>query len=187
MVSKMLNVSVILLFSNLYEVVKVTPGKHMIYTSFDSYYGSDMIYTMFNEMNVPVIYIGNEHSDVEKIKALNTWNNSHKYRVLIVTSILPSAPKNVDHIHIMDSNLKDVFDKIYDTCKYENCDSKSKTLNTTLHLHMSERPSLNLEKTIDELTFPEFYNYLTSKKSFWDLVLENSKKVILNHEGRLEV
>jgi hypothetical protein len=147
-----------------------------------------MIYTMFNEMNVPVIYIGNEHTGAEKMKALNTWNNSHKYKVLIINSILPSTPKDVEHIHIIDSNLKDVFDKIYDTCKYENCSSKKDSKNTvSIHLHMSERPSLDLEETIDELTFPEFYNYLNSKKNFWDLVLENSKKITMNQEGRLEV
>jgi hypothetical protein len=141
---------------------------------------------MFNEMNIPVIYIGNEHNEAEKMKALNVWNNSNKYRVLIVNSILPSSPKNVEHIHILDSNLKDVFDNIYDTCKYENCNSKS-SASVSIHLHMSERPSLDLEKTIDELTFPEFYNYLNSRKNFWDLVLENSKKIVMNHEGRLEV
>jgi hypothetical protein len=176
-------------FSNLYDVVKSKQGKHLIHTSFDSYYGSDMIYTMFNEMNVPVIYIGNEHTESEKMKALNTWNNSRAYKVLIVNSILQSPPKNVDHIHIMDSNFKDVFEKVYDTCKYENCDSKNgdSKNSVSIHLHMSERPSLDLEKTIDELTFPEFYDYLNSKKNFWDLVLENNKKIVMNHEGRLEV
>ena len=179
-------------FSNLYEVIKSNSDRHIIYTSFDSYYGSDMIYTMLVEMNIPTIYIGNEHTTAEKMKALNVWNNSHKHRVLIVGSILPEAPKNVNHIHILDSNLKDVFDKVYDTCKYENCGTKtlgssSSISSVSIHLHMSERPSLDLEKTIDELTFPEFYEYLNIKKNFWELVLENSKKINMNHEGRLIV
>jgi len=170
-------------FSNLYEVIKTNHGRHIIYTSFDAYYGSDMLYHIFTEMNIPTIYIGVEHSETDKIKALNVWNNTKKYKVLITNGMLPNQPKDVNHIHILDSHFVDVFDKIYENCKYENCSS----MNITLHLHMSERPSLHLDKTIDELTFPEFYNYLNMKKNFWELVLENSKKIRLNTHGRLEV
>jgi len=170
-------------FNSLYEVIKSNNGRHIIYTSFDAYYGSDMLYNIFTELKIPTIYIGSEHNEIDKIKALNAWNNTKKYKVLIVNGMLPNQPKDVNHIHIVDSHFVDVFDKIYENCKYENCSST----NITLHLHMSERPSLDLEKTIDELTFPEFYNYLNMKKNFWELVLENSKKIRLNRHGRLEV
>ncbi len=175
-------------FNNLYDVIKSNNGRHIIYTSFDAYYGSDMLYNVFTELKIPTIYIGSEHNEIDKIKALNAWNNTKKYKVLIVNGMLPNQPKDVNHIHILDSHFIDVFDKIYENCKYENCNSgNNSSVNITLHLHMSERPSLDLEKTIDELTFPEFYNYLNMKKNFWELVLENSKKIRLNRHGRLEV
>lgn len=154
--------------------------RHIIYTSFDSYYGSDILQELLKE-NFSVMIISSNMSESEKEKYINAWNKNKNYNVLIITTSVPLIPENVNHIHIIDSNMKEIYERIF-----ELCEKKSETLpdlgeSLTIHFHTCEKINPEDEKIIDEYTFPVFYEYLSSKKNFWDLVLEKSKNTYLKN------
>jgi hypothetical protein len=141
-----------------------------------------MLYTL-TEKKYNALVINPEYVESEKEKIVNIWNLNKKHKVLIVTTSLPIVPKYVDHIHMIDSNLKEDYERIFDILKYEN--HSSKVINLTIHLHMCEKLKIEDENIIDEYTFPSFYEYLSSKKNFWMLLLEKSKDLKRNKNNRL--
>lgn len=171
-------------FKELLGIIENNPGRHIIYTSFDSYYGSDMLYAL-TEKKYNALLINPEYVESEKEKIINTWNSNKKHKVLIITTSVPISPKYVDHIHCIDNNLKEDYERIFDILKYENHSYKS--INLTIHLHSCEKIKHEDEKIIDEYTFPVFYEYLSSKKNFWLLLLEKSKELKRNKRNRLEI
>jgi superfamily II DNA/RNA helicase len=154
--------------------------RHIIYTSFDSYYGSDILHELLKE-KFSIMVISSSLSESEKEKIINTWNKNKNYNVLIITTSVPVIPENVNHIHIIDTNMKEIYERIF-----EISEKKSETIpdlgeSLVIHFHMSEKINPEDEKIIDEYTFPVFYEYLSSKKNFWDLVLEKSKGTYLKN------
>jgi len=173
-------------FEHLVKVVNSLPGRHLVYTNFDSYYGSDMIHIIFEKMKISSLILNCEcDNEEDKDRIMKIWNNSKTHKVLVVNCILPMVPKNVDHIHILDGNFMDIYEKMFEICNYENCESKK--IDITINLHMCERYNSSYEKTIDEYTFSNFYNYLSQKKNFWNSVMEQSIPLKLNRHNRLEV
>jgi hypothetical protein len=164
-------------FKNLLGVLDNTKGRHIIYTSFDSYYGSDILYELLKG-EYSTLVINPELVESEKEKIINKWNKNKSYEVLIITTSVPVVPKNVSHIHIMDGNMKEIYERIFEI---------SDEGDLTVHFHSSEKMKPEDEKIIDEYTFPVFYEYLLEKKNFWYLVLEKSKDTKLNKSNRIEV
>jgi hypothetical protein len=170
-------------FNNLLNVIENNhKDRHIIYTSFDSYYGSDLLHELLKE-KYSVLVINPTMLEAEKEKLINNWNKNKNYDVLIITTSVPIVPKNVNHIHIVDTHMKEIYERIFEISEKES--ELSDFLN--IHLHMSEKLNPEDEKIIDEYTFPIFYEYLSSKKNFWYLVLEKSKDTKLNKRNRIEV
>jgi hypothetical protein len=158
-------------------------NRHVIFTNFENYFGTEIIEALFQFASIPVIRIDSTKSNEENIKLMKNFNNDESNKILVISVAFPEPPKKVHVLHIIDSNLQEAYSKIYQIYKYSNYEVSS-----------GNPPKLNVEmycsskisgKSIDDITFDEFFPYVLTQRDFWKFVKESSLNLVVNERGRL--
>jgi hypothetical protein len=158
--------------------------RHVIFTNFENYFGTEIIEAMFQFASLPIVRIDSTKSDEENKELMKKFNNDEGVNILVINIAFPEPPKKVNNFHIVDSNLQEAYSKIYQIYKYSNYE-----------VSVLNPPKLNVEmyctskvdgKSIDDITFDEFFPYLLSQKDFWTFVKDSSLNLVVNERGRLD-
>jgi hypothetical protein len=88
------------------------------------------------------------------------------------------------HKLVIDSNLPEAYSKIYQIYKYSNYTS-SKIMPPKLTVEMYCTSKLE-GKSIDDITFDEFFPYVLNQRDFWKYVKDSSLNLTINPRNRLD-
>lgn len=172
-------------FQQLFNKINFTRRqRHIVFTNYENYFGTGILEALFKSVDIPVLKIDSEQSDEENKNNMQKFNEDETVKILIISIAFPYPPKNVDVLHIMDSNLQEAYSKIYQIYKYSNYTS-SKIMPPKLTVEMycsSKRES----KSIDDITFDEFFPYVLNQRDFWKYVKESSLHLTINPRNRLD-
>jgi hypothetical protein len=158
--------------------------RHVIFTNFENYFGTEILEALFQFASIPVIRIDSSKSNEENSELMKKFNNDETNKILVISIAFPEPPKKVHVLHIMDSNLQEAYSKIYQIYKYSNYEVSSENppkLNVEMYCS-SKREA----KSIDDITFDEFFPYVLSQRDFWKFVKESSLNLVVNERGRLD-
>lgn len=172
-------------FKQLFNKINFTRRqRHVIFTNFENYFGTEIIEAMFQFSSIPVVRIDSTRTDEENKEIMKKFNNDESIKILVISIAFPEPPKKVNTFHIMDSNFQEAYSKIYQIYKYSNYE-----------VYISNPPKLNIEmycsskieeKSIDDITFDEFFPYVLSQRDFWKFVKESSLNLVVNERNRLD-
>jgi hypothetical protein len=158
--------------------------RHVIFTNYENYFGTSILEALFKSTDIPTVKIDSEQTDEQNKENMKKFNEDDSIKILIVSIAFPEPPKNVDVFHIIDSNLQEAYSKIYQIYKYSNY-TKSRIMPPKLTIEMyctSKRDG----KSIDDITFDEFFPYVLNQRDFWKFVKESSLFLVVNARNRLD-
>lgn len=134
----------------------------------DGDFGGDLLWIYLKEiegLNVKCLY--NYHSYEEKMSIMQDFNEGDT-NILITNCYFVATPKNVDHFHIIDSDLKTAFDMI--DVMFKKLDYGTENSNPTLDVHLhyvqadKTQPSRLTYDSFDFICFKEYVLQLQAEK-----------------------
>ena len=157
--------------------------RHIIFTNFENYFGTGILEALFQSINIPVARIDSSKTNDENMETMKKFNEDMNIKVLIISVAFPEPPKNVENLHILDSNLPEAYSKLYQIYKYKNyTDVKNMPPKLTVQMYCSSKRE---GKSVDDITFDEFFPFLLSQRDFWKFTKESSLNLVLNSHNRL--
>jgi hypothetical protein len=127
----------------------------------DGDFGGDLLWIYLKEiegLNVKCLY--NYHSYEDKMSIMQDFNEGDT-NILITNCYFVTTPKNVDHFHIVDSDLKTAFDMIDVMFKKLNYGTENSNPTLDVHLHYTQKDkSENSRLTYDSFDFICFKEYI---------------------------
>lgn len=158
--------------------------RHVIFTNFENYFGTEIIEAIFQFVSIPIVRIDSTKSIEENKEIMKKFNEDDSIKILVISTAFPEPPKKINSFHIIDTNLQEAYSKIYQIYKYSNYE-----------VSVSNPPKLNVEmyctskideKSIDDITFDEFFPYVLSQRDFWKFVKDSSLNLVVNERNRFD-
>jgi len=140
-------------------------------------YGGDLIYNLLVNNDVAIydasqvmrLYIGDPVENIKK------FNSDPTYKVLIANTMPVYAPKEINHFHIMDTNLETAFDLIDVMFKNGNYEVSPPSLDIHLH-YVYEEKDKRIQETYDSYDFKNLRTniekFQQERKMRWDFGLK---------------
>ncbi len=167
------------------KIILKAKCRHVVYTSFGSFFGAGIIEEILKALDISVLRVDYEQSIQKNIENSKLFNEDESYKVLVINTCFFEDPINVNYYHIMDSNLKEAFSKIFEIYKYKNY-TTTETFPPTLDVHMY-CTSRNKDCSIDDLMYDEFFPFVLRQRDFAEYSKNQSANIIVNAQGRLDV
>ena len=158
--------------------------RHVIFTNFENYFGTGILEAIFNFIDIPVLRIDSEKSNDENLKIMEQFNKNKEIKILLISKAFPEIPKNVDVLHILDYNLPEAYSKIYQIYKYRNY-TNSENMPPKLNVEMY-CTSKKDGKSVDDITFDEFFPFILSQRDFWKFTKNSSLNLVVNSNNRID-
>jgi hypothetical protein len=173
-------------FQQLIDNIVVTRRqRHLIHTAYSNYFGTSMIAALLNSLEIPTIVLDYENSDEENENNLKLFNSKDSYTVLLTNIIPPDDPININMYHILDSELLKSFEILFKIYKYKNYNLEERGIpKLIVNLYCTSK---NEGKSIDDITFDEFYPFLNQQQKFWEMVVDSGLSLVVNDKHRLSV
>ena len=158
--------------------------KNIIFTNFPNFFGTGIITAILNKLEIPTLKIDSEQTLEENMEIMKKFNTEEEYKVLVTNVAFPEPPLNIGTYHILDSNLPEAYEKIFQIYKYDNY-TESDCIPPKLNIEMYCTSKSN-DKSIDDYTFDEFFPYVLTQRDFWKFVKESSLYLTVNSKNRLD-